>query len=119
MHDPGFLFHSYSHPIYRAVETIEQPGVLVERCGGDFHAGFPRGGFHHRFQPGRREAGSDMRQHGLGVGVGHVGEIRAEALHRLLRPPHDFESIQIWGLRRPSFILLDRENGVPTAEYAC
>jgi hypothetical protein len=27
------------------------------------------------------------------------------------------ESIQIWGLRRPSFILLDREIGVPTTEY--
>ena len=29
------------------------------------------------------------------------------------------ESIQIWGLRRPRFILLDREIGVPTAEYGC
>jgi hypothetical protein len=27
------------------------------------------------------------------------------------------ESIQIWGLRRLSFTLLDREIGVPTAEY--
>jgi hypothetical protein len=27
------------------------------------------------------------------------------------------ESMQIWGLRRPSFILLDREIGIPTAEY--
>jgi hypothetical protein len=33
------------------------------------------------------------------------------------RIPVAKESIQIWGLRCPSFILLDREIGVPTAEY--
>jgi hypothetical protein len=31
--------------------------------------------------------------------------------------PGKSESIQIWGLRRLSFTLLDREIGVPTAEY--
>jgi len=42
----------------------------------------------------------------------------ARKTHALVHVFAGQESIQIWGLRRPSFILLDREIGVPTAEYA-